>query len=1247
MQATLLGLATAVILALVAALVGPYFVDWSQYSSTFEAEASRLVGMPVRVTGPIDVRLLPTPMLTLGNIEVGEDPAAPRLTARELHAELALGSLLRGGFRASDMRVVAPDIRLALRADGRFDWPAARVGFDPDRFWVEHLALEGGRLTLGDAASGATVTLEGLWFNGDVRSLLGPVKGEGGFTASGERYGYRIAAGRIGDDGAMRLRLGLDPSDHPLSIVADGAVRMENNAPRFEGTLALARPAAIGSASGPGVVVTPWRVTSRVAATPAQALFEQLEYQYGPDDRALKLAGTAEFRFGRNPRLDGVVSAHQADLDRTLDLPDAVRRTPFAALKQVIETLGDAYRPPMPVRLGIGIDNVTLAGGTLQNLRGDLKMEADGWDIETLEVRAPGSTQVRLSGRLAMGPQGVAFKGPARIEASDPKALAAWLEGRSETSQTQLGMLRVAGDLTIGTKELAVDRLRLEFDRKTIEGRLAYAYAADNRAARLEADLKAAELDVDGLIGFARAAFDGAAFDRPGEVTLNVDVGRATIAGVEAKRVSGAFKLDPAGLSFDRVQIGDLAGAAFNLNGRLEGPLSAPKGSVAFDVDARSLDGTAAVLAKFLPHAAEPLRRAGATITPLKARVTLDLARNAAGSSAKLVLDGTAGALRMRLSTEASGDVATLTLPEIRLDGEITAADGSVLVHLAGLDQLVAVDRRAGALAMTARGNGNDLRLDARLTAGGLNASANGTARLFAPNGMAAALDLVLQADAAPLRHAAGATPAPPLPVALRAHVNANADKIDIESMSGTIAGSPVRGNLKLAFGAGMRIEGRIDAEAVDVAALVAAAAGMPAPSKAADAPTWPAEPFGDGLFGDLAGRVEFTAARAAFTPTLTARQLRGAVRFGADEIAIEDLEGVLAGGRATGQLVLRHGATGLAATARLALVNADASAILPREGRPAINGRLGLQVEMEGSGLSPAALIGALSGSGTLTLEDATFAALDPKAFGAATRSADQAAAIDAAKIRDVVATVLDGGVLAIPRLDAALTITAGQARVGRTIVLAQGADLAIVGTLDLADATLDARLTLTGAVPADGLSTTRPDILVALKGPVPAPKRTVDVSALSGWLMLRSVDRQAKHIEAIEAERQREPLQTNLAPAVAPGTATPAPVPATETPAPDPAASPTSAVPEVAPPVVRPRRAVRPPAAPRAAAIPSTDQPPPLPPPLDIAPRPARPRPAATSNDARQSTSQRPSNVPPPPPPRSALDTIFGPSR
>lgn len=1224
MQTTLLGLAFAVILALVAALVGPHFVDWTSYRATFEREASRLVGMPVRINGAIDVTLLPTPTLTFGNVEAG-DTAAPTVSARELHAELALGSLVRGEFRASDMRVVAPDVRLGLGADGRIDWPAARIGFDPDQLLLERVAIEGGRLALKDAASGATTTLEGLWFNGDLRSLLGPVKGEGGFAANGDRYSYRVSAGRVGEDGATKLRVSLDPADHPLNFVADGALRLDGAAPRFEGTLTVSRAVAVAGANGRGTITVPWRLTSRLKATAQQALFDGLEYQYGPDERALKLTGTAELRFGKNPRLDGVLSARQADLDRAFDLPDAVRRLPFAALKQVIESFGVAYRPSFPVHLGIGVDALTLAGGTLQGVRGDLNMEADGWDIETLEFRAPGFAQVRLSGRVALEAGRVSFKGPAKIDANDPKVLFAWLEGRApEPGQAQLGALRASGDLSIGAQEIGASRLRVEFDRKVIEGRLAYAQAAAGRAARLEAELKAGELDIDGLVAFARAALEGSAFERPGEVALTADVGRATVAGVEVNGIKGKLTLDPAGLAFDNLQIADLAGASFNLNGRMNGPMSAPQGNVAFDVDARNLDGTIAVLTKFLPQAAEPLRGAAGKLTPLKARVTLNLEKAASGSTAKLGVDGTAGALRIRLSTEATGDIAAFTLPDVKLDGQIAAADGTALVSLIGLDRAVAVDKRPGTLTITARGAaGNDLKVDVRLAAGGLNATANGTARLFAANGAAASLDLVLQGDAAPLRRGTS------LPVKLQARLTGNADEFTIDNLTGAVAGSAVRGKLKVMRGVTTRVDGRIDAEAVDAAALIAVAIGAPGSPARADA-IWPAEPFGEGLFGDYEGRVEFTLARAALTPALIGRQVRGALRLGASEIALDDLEGVLAGGRASGQLTLKRVDAGLSASMRLALVGTDATSLLPGEARSGLSGRLGMQLTLEGAGMSPAALLGALDGSGTITLEDAAFAWLDPKAFGAAVKMADQSTALDAAKVRDVVTTVLDGGALAVPRLDAVLTISAGQARIGRIMVPAQGADLTLTGSADLVDATLDARLTLTGPSFGDGTTTTRPDILVLVKGPIAAPKRTIDVSAFSGWLMLRTVERQSKRLEAIEAERREAVAREAEHP-----TPTPAPPVSVALPAPADDATPVPAAPPVNAVPAQPRPKVERPA-PTLRVQPPPERAPALPPPLEISPTPGNGRPRA----AKQAPQ-------PPPAPRSTFESLFGPLR
>jgi large subunit ribosomal protein L24 len=371
----------------------------------------------------------------------------------------------------------------------------------------------------------------------------------------------------------------------------------------------------------------------------------------------------------------------------------------------------------------------------------------------------------------------------------------------------------------------------------------------------------------------------------------------------------------------------------------------------------------------------------------------------------------------------------------------------------------------------------------------------------------------------------------------------------------------------------------------------------------------------------------------------LQARQVRGALRLGVNEVAFDDVEGTLGGGRAKAQFSLKRGSEGLEARGQIALIGADAAAVLQNDGRPVVSGQLGLQVDYEGSGLSPASLIGSLSGTGLLTLENAQLTALDSRAFRAAIRAADQSVALDASKVRDVVATVLDGGALNVPRLDAPLTINAGQARIGPTIAQGQGADLTITGSADLSDLSLDARLTLTGPV-IEG-TTTRPDILVTLKGPLTTPKRTIDVSALSGFLMLRAVERQSRQIDSIEqdrrdaerreadrreAERKEAERRANESASVPP---------------PTPAALPTEPAIEDAPSAapVAPPRASRPrPAQPQAMPQPpgSANRPPPLPPPLNIGPAPG-----ASAKPAPKSAQQPQS---PPPAPRSALDVLFG---
>ena len=93
-----------------------------------------------------------------------------------------------------------------------------------------------------------------------------------------------------------------------------------------------------------------------------------------------------------------------------------------------------------------------------------------------------------------------------------------------------------------------------------------------------------------------------------------------------------------------------------------------------------------------------------------------------------------------------------------------------------------------------------------------------------------------------------------------------------------------------------------------------------------------------------------------------------------------------------------------------------------------------------------------------------------------------------------------------------------AGQLRLANTAVHAQGTDLALTGRVDLAESAIDARLALIGPELAGAPDGTRPELGIVLKGPIEAPRRTLDVTAFVSWLALRAghLDEALPHLRA-----------------------------------------------------------------------------------------------------------------------------------
>ncbi|HSV23460.1 MAG TPA: AsmA family protein, partial [Xanthobacteraceae bacterium] len=1150
MQRLLLSTAIALILVLVTALIGPLFVDWGRYRNIFETEISRLTRWDVRIRGPIDVRFLPTPTLKLQQIVLGRSEGPASVRAEALRIELALGALMRGQFLASDVELRAPEISLGFVSSERLEWSAPSFAFDPDAISIAHLAIEKGRVTLADG-SGHSLILDGLGFSGDVRSLRGPAKGEGSVVVDSESYLFGIAVDRAAADGAVKVRLLVDTVDRVRVGDVDSSVWIEHGIPHFAGSLQWSHSAR-RSAQGFG---EPWRFSARMRGNWEAAALEGINLQYGAEDRPLQLRGQANLTFRGQLQVDVTLAATQIDLDRMLALPAAVRRRPLAAVRTMADNFSAARLPPIRVNFGIGAEVVTLADAPLQRVSARLHGEGGTWNLDSLELRAPGGTQLRLGGRLDRVARGTTFEGHGHIEARDSRTLVSWLVAGSD-GEAFGGPFRAEGDVRLGGESIVFDRFKAEFDRDTLEGNFAYFAPAADRSGRISATLSASNIDLDRAYALVqRISGDAAlAWALPHEGSLSLNVSRASVAGVEARGTDMRLQFDERALTVERLAIDDYGGARVAGAGSIDIRTLAPRGAITLDLDVRSSDGVAALLEKFSAPAASALRRAAPRLIPAKLQGSLASDAQAARevgmpAGASFKINGSAGAFALDLQgvTEVARDgsllatFAQLSSAKVVVAGHVDAHDGLTLVKAIGLDWLVSVDDRDGRLDFKASGRPDgSMAATAQITAGGLDVSVSGT--LQAAQSQAAAANLELSVAQANVRVPQTGT----LPTTLMARLNYADGAVAFDQMIGTVAGSNIAGRVAIGLSPTMRVDADIKLNAVDLPAVIAKAAGMPA-RRVGDGAAWSADPFIGGILGQIRGRVAMASARAVLTPNLVAENLHGVLSFGPSDIVLDDFEAVIAGGRVSGRLAFERNGDELGARSHIRLTKADMAALFPDD-RPPISGKLNMDAEIQGRGRSPVALIGSLQGNGSFSLEGGRFARLDPSSFEAVIRSVDQGLPIELTRIREHMEAALGRGALSIQG-DGSIVATTGQVSLANTRLRAEGADIAISARCDLVAEALDVRLALIGPAGVGGADVGRPEIAITLQGPIDSPRRTLDIAALSDWLSTRAIAQNAKRLAAISPPLDAPVIESPptsppaARPAVPPNLATPEP--------------------------------------------------------------------------------------------------------
>lgn len=1215
MQNLLLTIASAIILAVAAAFAAPFVVDWTQWRTGFEVQAARAFGAPVLIRGPIEAQILPSPKFVLHDIAVGVDGAGTGLVAAELSGRLSLGQLMRGLFVADQLTLTRPRGRLVIDSSGKVALPTGTTR--PAGFSVAALSIVDGSLEVIDRAGGRSLKLDDIDLSGDLGGVFGPLKLDGEVSNAGVRRRLRLSLGAVGTDGANRLRFGLQNVGSPFAIDADGTLSLAGGRPAFQGRASLSMRTAgaelppLRDAEGVAPVRDPlasWSLAGTVNAT-AQAIdAANLSLSLGSGDRPVELSGRARLIAAGTPdaptsRLELSLAARQIDLNAATG--DAA---PLGVLNRFAQTIAPLTGIATAGTLDLSSETVLLGGAAMREVRAGLDWSPAGWRARTIEARLPGRASVKLAGRLpqvsgAKKPANAAlFTGDVVLAAEDLPAFIGW--AAPDATALIAGLPAGAADLraavALGDDRVAFDHMSLRVGDTGVSGTAAYVFPQAGGRGRVDAVVSTEKVDLDALLPPVRRllGLSGQRLD----VGLSFSGTDVRLAGVGAAGADIIVKSDAGGLSVERLAISNFGGLDLTGSGRLAASGTAQGGA---ETDGRfearlvgaKADGLPALARAFgLPQAEAFATTMGARLAPLDVGLVLnsEAGRMALDAKGRLgVLNGT-GQASFGAGRPLDGKLA------------LDMADGSAVLTTLGVPGL-----RQGlgpARASLALGTG----LEGQLTFAGATLGALGKME-WDPDGRARP-DLTLKLDGADLARlfptlATGAAAA--VPASLAGTLTREGDVWRLAGLTGAVGGQKIEGRAAYVPGERLPVEAELSMDSWSLPAALGLAVG-PVP---AAGPGWPDGRFGTPALVGIGARVKLALKRLDLPAGLVLDGAKLQARLAEGGVVVEDLTGDLAGGRFSGRFDLTRRGEVVLLNAHLSLTEADSAVLLKAANvaKPGVKGRVALALDVTGSGRSPRAIAAALQGQGSLVVDGLEIAYTDPRALQYVMLATERGLPPDQARTVQLLNEGLSRGSLKLERMESALSVVNGVARSATARAAVSDQRFAFTGSLDIPALTFEATLEIED-VSATGAGGAPPGAGVQWRGPLAAPERRFDLTALTAAINMRALERETKRLEA---EYGRTPLtngghSTDEMPAPAvpvqqnePAPAQPGPpIQAQPQPATQPPQRPAAAAPQPKPqqaPPQQPPRQNPPPAMPYQYPQPGSAAPP-LAPPVDI---------------------------------------------
>ncbi|WP_244603128.1 AsmA family protein, partial [Mesorhizobium delmotii] len=1137
------------VLVLCAALVVPYFVDWTSYRADFEREASAILGRKVTVQGDATAKLLPFPSVTFSNVTVAGGPGGqPAMTVETFSMDAELAPFLSGEVLIFDMRLVRPRATIDIAADGTVDWAIRPSSpFDPSQISIEKLTVTEGEIALRHAAGGRSHLLSEINSTISAKSLAGPWRMDGSLRLDGLRSAVVASTGKAGGDGQMRLRLKANPDAYPLIVEADGNAGIVNGAAIYSGQFKVASSDKNGAdkssarlqgtddemmKASAGKPEPGFRLNGKFSLDHRKLGVDEFRFETGRLDNPYTADGKAAVELGPSPSFSIEADGAQVQFDEAVGAATGLTLSErVAALEQALLELP---RPTIPGTVEVKLPAVVAGDTTVRDVRLSAEPADAGWSVKSLGATLPGRARLEANGMISVEDD-FGFTGSLLLAVGQPSGFAAWLSKDVDEAIRRLPAAGFKAKVDLTGKRQAFSDLELVLGKAKFSGRIDSSQPDDARPSVLMR-LEGGELDVDGLAAFASIFISDKGANRFSDRDLDFQIkaGPVSAGGLTADTVDTALRLRDGLLEIDRLSVGGLAGASISATGRIKDFPASPTGKLDASVVAVDLKPLVDVAAKHYPDNAVLKGLAGrvAAYPELFQNARIDLVTSAAANG-----DGTTGlavSAQGRAGGSAfSGSLSGKGLADRLLEAPVSVTfnarntDATALLALYGLPALPLGMLGEATTDVSAKGTlGGGMATSFNLIGNDFKAGFDGT---FAgtPQGPTAKGKVSLEAaDIEPWLMTTGVG-LPGMGTGMSTWLAADADfgngLLVLSGLSGAINELAVSGDVNVDVKDGLpHLAGALVLDELDLDPMAVALFGDQAFLGAGRA--WPTAPFSQKSSLPFTAELDLTTASLVAGPLATAYDAALSLKLDQEGIRVSDLKAKFAGGALSGLFELKNNdGTGLF-SGQMKLAGADLATVLPQAG---FSGSGDFSAALSTSGKSVDAMVAALSGSGTAALKSLTIAGVNPDAFGAFIAKADAIGRdIDAAKTAGFAPQIAADGSFPAGDTDIAFTIAGGTLRAPPVNLENPAAKLSADITADLNASTVAASGSITYRPGDEALVGSDPTVNFSVDGPFGAAKRQFDSEPLAQFLTQRALEKEQQRVEAMQAallEKQR----------------------------------------------------------------------------------------------------------------------------